>query len=162
MKSHHPQKRNLFWISILLLLSLVPAACNLKDNAIAERAKVTITFAEFEEFRSQYQALIDDFERQNPNISIQFVSIDDAVKSGKNPAAVADVVLSGSVPQGASNNYLDLTPYLESGPDFKMQAFWPGAIGIYKTTDRTTALPLAVNVSLIFYDGAAFDAAGLA
>jgi ABC-type glycerol-3-phosphate transport system substrate-binding protein len=148
---------------ILLILAL--AGCTLSGGSppsANNKNTVTITFAEFDEFRSQYQALIDDFERQNPNISIQFVSIDDAVKGGENLASVADVVLSGSVPQEASNNYLDLTPYLESDPDFKVQAFWPGAIGIYKTMDRTTALPLAVNVSLIFYDGAAFDAAGLA
>lgn len=127
-----------------------------------EEAPVTITFADFGGFQAQYEPLIAAFHEQNPKITVQFVPLQ-AEPGQIGLASQADVLVLPQMPLASeSYTYLDLDPLLASDPILEAEDFWPGLLSACQIQERTYGLPLYVEPSLIFYDGAAFDQAGLA
>src|ERR1700752_1993323 len=56
------------------------AAVNLAGPATPTDTRVTITFAALGEDRPLYQPLIEQFERDNPTIHVQFVDLEGLIK----------------------------------------------------------------------------------
>jgi ABC-type glycerol-3-phosphate transport system substrate-binding protein len=78
-------------------------------------------------------------------------------------ATLADVVLLEGQPPttDAAAAFLDLTPLIAADPTFDAADFWPGIMDACRAAGVQVGLPFRANASLIFFDKAAFDAAGL-
>ncbi len=98
---------------------------------------------------------------------MQFVPID-AASSGTSVdyahlASLADTLMLPTLPQGTdSYDFLDLLPVLEADTTFDTADYWPGSLDGCRVDGRLIGLPATVQPLLVMYDGAAFDAAGLA
>ena len=131
---------------------------------------VVITFAVEETSRSNYERLAEAFHEQNPSISIQLVTLPGGLAAWNHAdlrplASAADtMILFGGQDLVANNanNFLDLTSQMDSDTGFQPADFWPGALEACQDSDgRTLGVPVTLSFMGIFYDPAAFDAAGL-
>jgi len=127
--------------------------------------EATITLAAPASFQSGYKLLIDQFQREHPHILVRFVPLspEQAGLSLSQQAALADVILLEGTPPttDAAATFLDLAPLLDADPAFDAADFWPGLMAACQTAGVQVGLPFRANASLIFFDKAAFDAAGL-
>jgi ABC-type glycerol-3-phosphate transport system substrate-binding protein len=153
-------------ITIILLFSLLLFACRSQDNG-AELSDVenTITLAAPAGFQAAYEQLIQQFQEDQPRIRVQFVPLSrqQAGLSLREQATLADVLLlEGQPPTAdAAVAFLDLTPLMAADPTFDGSDFWPGLMDACRAAGVQVGLPFRANASLIFFDKAAFDAAGL-
>jgi ABC-type glycerol-3-phosphate transport system substrate-binding protein len=154
----------------LLALVLGLAGCGTGSSTAAYRTPaqttVVITFAGYKADRHAYEPLIAQFHDLHPTIEVQFVSLDETLGEGRRSlldmASAADTMLLHSVPQGAETTYFrDLIPLIEADPAFDSNDFWPGSLVGCQVGNRTLGLPVEVSPNLMFFDGTAFDAAGL-
>jgi len=149
----------------LLGLVLGLAGCRVGSSSpvpVSEQAIVVITFADSASNRKVYEPLIAQFHELHPTIEVQFVSLDDEGYSPLNVASAADTVRLRSIPRGAEIVYFrDLAPFIESDRTFDSADFWPGLLPSLQEGGVIVALPVTVSLNLIFFDSAAFDAAGL-
>ncbi len=127
---------------------------------------MVIAFADYESHRRVYEPLIAQFHELHPTVEIQFVPLEETLgEEGYNllnVASAADTVLLRSTPQGAETVYSrDLTPFIKADRAFDSTDFWPGLLPGLQEGGHTVALPVTVSLNLIFFDDAAFDAAGL-
>jgi ABC-type glycerol-3-phosphate transport system substrate-binding protein len=153
-------------ISIILLFNLLLFACRSQDNGPAvSDVETTITLAAPAGFQTVYEQLIEQFQEDHSQIQVQFVPLSgqQAGLSLREQAALADVVvLEGQPPTtDAAAAFLDLTPLMAADPTFDAADFWPGIMDACRAAGVQVGLPFRANASLIFFDKAAFDAAGL-
>jgi len=153
-------------ITIILLFSLLLFACRSQDNGPAlSDATTTITLAAPAGFQAAYEQLIRQFQEDHPQIQVQFVSLSGQQTglSLREQAALADVVLLEGQPPttDAAAAFLDLSPLIAADPTFDGNDFWPGIMDACRAAGVQVGLPFRANASLIFFDKAAFDAAGL-
>jgi ABC-type glycerol-3-phosphate transport system substrate-binding protein len=163
MMKEHPMHR---LISVILLFSLLLFACRSQDNGSAASAvETTITLAAPAGFQAAYEHLIAQFQEDQPRLQVQFVPLSQqqASLSLREQAALADVVLLEGQPPttDAAAAFLDLTPLMAADPAFDAADFWPGIMDACRAAGVQVGLPFRANASLIFFDKAAFDAAGL-
>lgn len=128
---------------------------------------VRLTFAAPESLHAQYRALIDDFQRQNPKITIELVSAEalvgsDGLNAPARLAAGADTAVYdlnlGRVPPGL---LLDLSPWMAADPDFQPADFWPRLLDAYRYGEQTLALPGQVTPQFLLADRDKFEQAGV-
>jgi multiple sugar transport system substrate-binding protein len=153
-------------IFIILLFSLLLFACRSQDNGPAlSDGKITITLAAPAGFQTAYEQIIQQFQEDQPRIQVQFVPLSgqQAGLSLREQATLADIVLlEGQPPTAdAAAAFLDLTPLMAADPTFDATDFWPGIMDACRAAGVQVGLPFRANASLIFFDKAAFDAAGL-
>ncbi|HET7088293.1 MAG TPA: extracellular solute-binding protein [Anaerolineae bacterium] len=126
---------------------------------------VTITFAAFEFDRKAYESLMAAFHETRPNIEVQFVSLEQALSDDRydpaSVAAAADTAVIRSTSPGSAASFHDPMPFVEADPAFNASDFWPGLLTACQDRGRVAGVPVGASPSLIFFDGAAFDAAGL-
>jgi len=135
-----------------------------------------ITFAGSEYQRQFFEALMETFHERNPDITVQFVDLYQffSGEEGYNPlntfrimAQAADTVLiqapfTWDESIDMSRYFRNLQPLYESEPSFQPNDFWPGVLSSCEDTYGNMAgLPLTAPVNGVFYDEAAFDAAGM-
>ncbi len=132
---------------------------------LAGSDEATITLAAPASFQPGYKLLIDQFQRAHPHILVRFVPLspEQAEAGLAEQAALADVILLEGTPPttDAAATFLDLAPLLHADPAFDTADFWPGLMDACQAAGVQVGLPFRANASLIFYDKAAFDAAGL-
>ncbi|NLX11097.1 MAG: extracellular solute-binding protein [Chloroflexi bacterium] len=120
------------------------------------------------------------FEAQHPGVDVivtysdamffgfgEFTSsIEDQLDSTEERVMAADVVYIDSSSLTAADTqagyFLDLAPLVASDPAMNSADFVPAAWQSYQWDGGMWALPLSMDVILLTYDPAAFDAAGLA
>lgn len=122
-----------------------------------------------------YEALVDEFEQENPGVQVKLVFTEDILQqdSGSGTvtvsseddlkvAAAADVFtpldMRYAAEQGA---LLDLTPLIESDGRFQAADFYPDLLEQYQWNGRTWAIPYETTFTLIYFNKDLFDAAGL-
>jgi len=192
-RSRSGGKRNRPWHNLLLVVALGVlligcgggnGATPRYDSVPAARTtagkRVTIRFATSEWQRGAYERLIEAFEQENPDLHIQWVSLEEALGIGSMPgessmawpddiiylASTADVftvsdVSGWMVGEMARMGLIrDLTPFIEADPSFRPDDFYPGILEAYHGDGATWALPTSVEFKLICYDREAFDKAG--
>ena len=148
-----------------------PGQTRAVDSSQPVEQNVTITFSAYEFYRDMFSPLIDEFQRQNPAITVQFVPIptggggesQDEAAYFQSLAESADstLVIGRSSAMGAY--FLDLQPQIDADPAFDPADFWPGALTACQDTQgRVLGIPMSLYSSGIFYDPAAFETAGLA
>lgn len=141
-----------------------------RPGSQGEEENVVITFTADEWLRSTYEPLMEEFHRQNPNISVQFAPIpQSAYESQTEPvnfqrltATTADTGITwiaGS--QIAEQYFLDLQPLMEGDPGFDPADFWDGSLESCQDAEgRSLGIPTSIQVNGIFYDDEAFAGAG--
>jgi ABC-type glycerol-3-phosphate transport system substrate-binding protein len=153
-------------IPIILLFSLLLFACRSQDNGpAASDATTTITLAAPAGFQTVYEQIIQQFQEDQPRIQVQFVPLSgpQAGLSLREQATLANIVLLEGQPPttDAAAAFLDLTPLMAADSTFDAADFWPGLLDACRAAGVQVGLPFRANASLIFFDKAAFDAAGL-
>jgi multiple sugar transport system substrate-binding protein len=150
----------------------VPTEAAAQPTAEQERTTIRFAISDFE--APIYEDLIAAFEEENPDLHVQVVSINEVLGLGpigdtdvpddaeQRLAAAADVVSIGvsraEVEQGLVR---DLTPFIESDPNFDADDFFADSLASYQWDGGTWALPATANVRLIFFNKDAFDEAGV-
>jgi ABC-type glycerol-3-phosphate transport system substrate-binding protein len=134
---------------------------------------IVITFAGYQYQRWLYEPLMEAFHAENPGITVQFVDMSQFFNeqdSDWNPfkyyrilAQAADtVMIQGAYNTDMSRFFRDLRPLYEADPTFQPRDFWPGILSACEDSyGNMIGLPLNANITGIFYDEAAFDAARL-
>jgi ABC-type glycerol-3-phosphate transport system substrate-binding protein len=133
--------------------------------AETEAEAVTLTVAGAPSFQEMYEQLGQQFHEAHPLIQVQYVPLDSqtaALPMGEQ-AALADVLLleGWPPPTEAAAAFLDLAPLMAADLGFEPGDFWPGIMAACQAAGVQVGVPFRGNASLIFFDKAAFDAAGL-
>lgn len=163
--------RKLLYLGLILLLALPLTA---QDDG---RTIVSVIVPFFVETQID-QSIIDAFEAQNPDLKIEIKSVDNfgqpynpgdpvedylddyATYVGQADVVVVDV---NTTPEVTRAGYLlDLSPLVSVDAGFDVFDYYDPVWRSFQWDGGTWALPAGAEVSLLYYDPAAFDAAGLA
>jgi ABC-type glycerol-3-phosphate transport system substrate-binding protein len=132
---------------------------------------VTITFGAQDWERSSFQKVIDRFNSENPDVHVQFVSLDAVYTSDSNAdvqlqqiVSAADTASVFNVTRHAiqSGYVLDLAPLMQADRSFDPADFYPGALESVSLEGRTYMLPRIMWLQLLSYNKDLWDRAGLA
>ncbi len=112
-----------------------------------------------------YRDLAESFQEQHPDIVVELQTPD----FGTGPISVADIAVSADCVQwfGSTSNeedraaVLSLEPFFDADPDLNKDDFYPHAIDSFSYQGQLWGLPAEVNVPVIRYNRALFDAAGV-
>lgn len=140
---------------------------------------VTITFAcSGAEYGVDYKQIAEEFQRENPDITVNVVRMDAIqpttwgatslglgimLPPGDNfkLAAGSDAFCSFSSQDIWAGHIRDLTPFIAADADFQQEDFFPGILRSWTLNEKIYALPTFFRPKLIYYNPAAFDAAGI-
>jgi ABC-type glycerol-3-phosphate transport system substrate-binding protein len=182
------------FVSIFLILSLLlglsacsagisPSATENSNNAsisgnpasstdlTSENEEVVITFSYNDYQRTFFESLMEEFNQENPSITVQFVAyepydskkiktVDDYYRV---LATSADSTILSGRSSAMENYFLDQQSLLDADSSFNQKDFWPGSLSVCEGSQgQVLGFPLDFFFSGIFYDKAAFDAASLA
>jgi ABC-type glycerol-3-phosphate transport system substrate-binding protein len=145
------------------------------NPTLSTDGRVTITFAA--DNRPGFQPLIETFEKDNPDIHVQFVELEGLMK----PVQLADgsmimspylamrEILSGAdtVAAGVTTEAIrkgwarDLAPFMEADPTFDREDFYPGTLAAGSYDGKIYLLPRAQYVTLLAYNKALWSARGI-
>jgi multiple sugar transport system substrate-binding protein len=122
-----------------------------------------VTLAVAESKLRSYQPLVEQFEAQHSHILVRLVAESEIVSSDEPNriaalSAAADVFAYSPTIHENHQYLLDLRPLLNTDPVFNANDFLPGLLD---DGDSLWSLPVAASYPLIFFNKAAFDAAGL-
>jgi len=159
----------------MIALAVLPTAC-IAPVPLPTGEPAIITFACLDHERSQYEALVKEFEKATPSVRVRLVSADELtgtrregntlISSGdefERLAAAADTFVWFTRLQPADWPYLlDLQPFVDEEPSFPTDDFYPGTLDGFRWQGHLRGLPAEVLPVLIFYDKKMFDEAGIA
>lgn len=167
--------RNRLCKPVCFLLALATAVVSLSACRGAVNSERTIIrFAVYDTDFSRFQSLAERFERENPDVQVRLVSIDQTLGRTENKndwsdddwkklAAMADTLAVGPLVEVTKKKLLrDLSPLMEADAGFHPQDFYPGALKSQQWENGTWGVPAAISFYLIFYDKTVFDEAGVA
>lgn len=141
-----------------------------QEAAVPAAEPVTITFGAYEYVRATYEPLIEQFNAANPDIQVQFISLDEAMNAGDDSvpwerrlAGVADTFATwgagaASVEQGFVR---DLAPFIAVDAGLAESDFYPGAIE-RDAQGRVGLLPTTLQLPLFMYNRDLWEARGVA
>ena len=150
-----------------------PLPTSADQGGVEAEGKVTITFATDEYQRGLYEPLTEEFNRQNPDITVQFVTLPqpepgepfEITDWNRMLASAADTILaygSYNVGPGGVSYFRDVGPLIDMDAAFDPDDFWPGALDACGDNEgRLLGVPFMIYINGIFYDQAAFEAAGV-
>ena len=182
--------------SILLLLALLISACGPASadddvpipgldvtatpapqtggGTAVPDGQITISFAANENDLKSYEPLAERFHKENPNITVALVPIDDLISSDpqgpQDPASQLRQIVSGAdtapsnyvVPEAASTKLLlNLAPLMDADSSFKRDDFYPGVLEHGKFADGMLILPRFAYAQVLNYNKNLFKAANL-
>lgn len=124
--------------------------------------KVSISFAAYMGLGTQYEALIEIFETEHPDINVHLIPIGGEAPNLEMLVSQADTILLGSaISPSSSELFLDLAPLIAS-EGFDEDSFWPGALQGCQVVEAQKGLPVHLGPRLVLYNKAAFDHARVA
>jgi multiple sugar transport system substrate-binding protein len=180
--------KSIWMVLLIAALLAAPSACTppaspgiatepVSNSAATPEDDSTTTILQFAVSgmdQNRYDSLIDAFEAENPGVHISTVSMEDVL--GTRPgssnwpddaylrlAAAADVIATAATRQAVQQGaLLDLTNFLDSDPNLKPGAFYPGLLESVTWDGKIWSLPVEATYPLIYFDKTLFDAAGVA
>jgi multiple sugar transport system substrate-binding protein len=161
---------------VLVIASLMIAACGggAKPAAteapasVEEPVEITFTMWGAPEEQAVWQAVVDDFHKANPNITVK-VDVSDwdsywtklnTLVAGGTPPDVFAMDAPLFLDWQSRGALLNLQPYIDANPGF-LDGFYPQTLTAYKTTDGYFGLPRDFQTIVLFYNKDMFDAAGV-
>lgn len=132
---------------------------------------VILTFACYSWDHPIFTELANDFHALNPGIRIELVTLEEMVDLSSRPSMIdatrqlvsaADTAYWTVVYEATHTGLLyDLRPFIEADTAFEPDDFFPHVLEAFQWEGGTWALPSQAVPTMIFYDKAAFDAAGV-
>lgn len=158
-------------LPVITLFGLLLSSC---APAPPPAELTTITFACWDYQRSVYEPLVADFQKSNPEIGVQLVSVEEALGSTQQGnvavvssddfgrvASVADTFAWFSSLLPSDWTYvLNLQPLVDQDPAFPLDDFYPGTLDDLRWQGNLHGLPAEVQPIVVFYDRGIFDANG--
>lgn len=153
---------------LLLIASLVLAACG--GAAPVSQGPTEITFMMWgaPEELTVWQAVVDDFQKANSNITVK-VDVSDwdsywtklnTLIAGNTPPDVFAMDAPLYLDWQSRGALLNLQPYIDANPAF-LDGFYPQTLTAYKVGDGYYGLPRDFQTIVLFYNRDMFDAAGV-
>ena len=153
---------------VLVVVSLLLAGCG--GSKPADKGPVDITFTMWgaPEELAVWQAVVDDFHKANPNITVK-VDVSDwdsyweklnTLIAGGTPPDVFAMDAPLFLDWQSRGALLNLQPYIDATPGF-LDGFYPQTLTAYKVSDGYYGLPRDFQTIVLFYNKDMFDAAGL-
>ncbi len=136
------------------------------DAALPERA-VSIVFTTVGDIDglTPYRNLVKTFQEQNPDVVIELKTPDFNAGSIylRDLAANSDCLLwyGGVIREEGRATVLNLDPFLDADPELDKEDFYPQALDAFSYQGQLWGLPGGMNVTLIMYNKALFDEAGI-
>jgi ABC-type glycerol-3-phosphate transport system substrate-binding protein len=139
--------------------------------------RVTITFAVLEEERPLYEALIERFEQDTPEIHVQLVNSEMVAKTIVTPdgtfshdeaslretLSIADTAALGVTAEAITKGWVyDLRPLMDADPSFDSADFHHDALALAGQNGQIYTLPHTLWIELLSYNKALWTARGLA
>ncbi|WP_119069941.1 ABC transporter substrate-binding protein [Aggregatilinea lenta] len=145
---------------VVMLAALVPASALAQDS-------VTIRFYNFSsdpDHVEDLQTIIDAFEAENPNITIEvssapfadYFTLLEADLVGGDAPDVFELNFESFVSYAANDVLLDLTPYVSGDAPY-----YPRALEAFQSDGAQYALPESFSTVLLFFNKDLFDQAGI-
>lgn len=159
---------------VFVMASLLLAACGggqpAATEAPASNEPVEITFMMWgaPEELAVWQAVVDDFQKANSNITVK-VDVSDwdsywtklnTLIAGNTPPDVFAMDAPLYLDWQSRGALLNLQPYIDANPGF-LDGFYPQTLTAYKVGDDYYGLPRDFQTIVLFYNKDMFDAAGL-
>jgi multiple sugar transport system substrate-binding protein len=129
---------------------------------VAPAAKTSVTFTYWSVDRDVIASLVEEFERQNPdvNISLRHSDINSLHQPGT-AGDVAEVWWYFLVTFKERGHLLDLGPFIEADPSFDLYDYSPSALASMTIDGRLWAIPYGVSPWVIYYNKDLFDRHGM-
>jgi ABC-type glycerol-3-phosphate transport system substrate-binding protein len=132
---------------------------------------VTVTFACSRMEHKQYQELADQFHALHPGIRINLVAVEDIAQYSPNYdhlTATRQIVSAADAADWQvrpcatrEGLFLDLSPFFSAETTLNVEDFYPGMLENVQWDGGIWALPREASLTLLYYDRAAFDRAGV-
>lgn len=160
-------------VGILLVMSLFLAGCSSQStNSQSANGKINLTFFyrwPDEPYKSYFESVIADFEKQHPNIKINEVTaLNDDYKQKANVLLGSqnppDVFFTWAGEYGQKfirdGVALDLSKYYQQDSSWSSQLIG-SQVNFFKKDDKVYGVPLFTDSKLFFYNKDIFDKLGL-
>jgi ABC-type glycerol-3-phosphate transport system substrate-binding protein len=165
----------MFLIGMLFIIAVTPLAA----VAQAQDSRTIITLYIPDYLKDQFSdAVFARFEQENPNYKVVIETgeqiyyapaayqFEDHLTKAQEYASAADVLWVSSYNISAEATragvFLDLRPLINGDTSFDTNDFLPGMLESFSWDNGVWALPAVGDITLIIYDPAKFDAAGVA
>jgi multiple sugar transport system substrate-binding protein len=152
----------------LLVACMLFTACA-KAPAAQKATEISFMMWGAPEELTVWQAVVDDFHKANPNITVK-VDVSDwdsywtklnTLIAGGTPPDVFAMDAPLFLDWQSRGALLNLQPYIDKNPGF-LDGFYPQTLTAYKTADGYYGLPRDFQSIVLFYNKDMFDAAGQA
>lgn len=140
----------------------------------AEKVEISISSWGAPDERKVFEAVLDEFQKANPNIKVKFIHIPNDYTTKMNTMiagnSAPDVIFTSDgdfprwVKQGA---FHDITPYVEASEKLDLNDMWEGGLNRYRYDGKITgtgsyyALPKDIGPTVMYYNKAIFDKLGV-
>lgn len=160
-------KKSMF---VLVIATLLLAACGgTKPAEPGAKSEVTFMMWGAPEEQTVWQAVVDDFQAANPNITVK-VEVSDwdsywtklnTLVAGGTPPDVFAMDAPLYLDWQSRGALLNLQPYIDANPGF-LDGFYPQTLSVYKAGSEYFGLPRDFQTIVLFYNKDMFDEAGAA
>jgi len=145
-------------LSLTLLVVLVSGCSAL----VPTPEPVTISFAHSQDSTGSYERWAQEFQEQNPHITVELASLDNVTAGEllkKDVFMSSQFELAGYVGKQA---ILDLTGFIEQDEGLDIGDFYPATLDVFRSAGRQWALPFGVDMMMVYYNRDLFDRYGVA
>ncbi|SFE06315.1 multiple sugar transport system substrate-binding protein [Paenibacillus catalpae] len=150
------------------------AANKESEQPPAEKVEISISSWGAPDERKVFEAVLDEFQKANPNIKVKFIHIPNDYTTKMNTMiagnSAPDVIFTSDgdfprwVKQGA---FLDITQYVEASDKLDLNDMWEGGLNRYRYDGKITgtgsyyALPKDIGPTVMYYNKTIFDKLGV-
>jgi multiple sugar transport system substrate-binding protein len=134
------------------------------EGAAPPPEPVTITFAYWESDTARVEALVQQFNKQYPHITVDLrpASMGDlAWNVGAEDADVREVFVAIIDSQRERGDFLELDPFIEEDESFDLSDFYPATLEPFTIEGKTWAIPYGVDSEVMYYNQDLFDQYGV-
>jgi multiple sugar transport system substrate-binding protein len=152
---------------VLVMAALLLSACG-SQPAAQGPVEITFTMWGAPEELAVWQAVVDDFHKANPDITVK-VDVSDwesywtklnTLIAGGTPPDVFAMDAPLFLDWQSRGALLNLQPYIDANPGF-LDGVYPQTLTAYETADGYYGLPRDFQTIVLFYNKDMFDAAGV-
>jgi multiple sugar transport system substrate-binding protein len=153
------QKHKIIGFAVILFLGMMLSACG--EAPTVEPVSIEFTFPN--EDVDFYTGLVNEFQKKHPNTTIHLNPVTGAgfraIQPGDSDAFAVNT--------GRMKEYLDqggllaLDPFIQTDRSFASNDYYHGTLDLLEVNGQTWAVPLGVDMFVLFYNKDRFEQAGL-